>query len=199
MSLAPSKDTTACNLLGPKCAHRLVIVKLLCPKRSAISSSGVPFMQPARKRVSQVVPTKVLDLRRYHFQAVRPSWNTRPVPSPRPWTTLSAVSAASFNGTCMGSSFFVRWIFNILLFQSTISQVRLYWRCKRFFVHPLLASNASLRRRTNWVSLELLFICVTLMCPAVCIHQLGVAHQSSLRSRSTTMSYSNSLFLKGGG
>ncbi|MGA8555549.1 MAG: hypothetical protein WB630_14135, partial [Candidatus Acidiferrales bacterium] len=40
---------------------------------------------------------------------------------------------------------------------------------------------------------ELLFMCVTLSCLAVCIHQLGVAHQSSLRSPSTTMSYSISL------
>jgi hypothetical protein len=27
-----------------------------------------------------------------------------------------------------------------------------------------------------------LFICVTLTCSAVCVHQLGIAHQSSLRS-----------------
>jgi hypothetical protein len=47
--------------------------------------------------------------------------------------------------------------------------------------------------------LELPFICVTLTCPAVFIHQLGVAHQSSLRSPSTTMTCSISPFLQGGG
>jgi hypothetical protein len=38
--------------------------------------------------------------------------------------------------------------------------------------------------------LELLFICVTLSCSALHVHQLGVAHQSSLRSSTTMMSFS---------
>jgi hypothetical protein len=37
--------------------------------------------------------------------------------------------------------------------------------------------------------LELLFICVTLTCSARHIHQFGVAHQSSLRSSTTMMSF----------
>ena len=44
---------------------------------------------------------------------------------------------------------------------------------------------------------SLLSICVTLSCSALCVHQLGVAHQSSLRSAMTTMSFSISL--SGGG
>jgi len=43
--------------------------------------------------------------------------------------------------------------------------------------------------------LKLLFICVTLSRSALCVHQLGVAHQSSLRSPSTTMSFSDLPFL----
>jgi hypothetical protein len=50
-------------------------------------------------------------------------WSTRPLPSPRPCATIRAAIAASFSGTCIGSSFFVRGTFNILPFQSTISQV----------------------------------------------------------------------------
>ena len=38
--------------------------------------------------------------------------------------------------------------------------------------------------------LELLFICVTLSGSALRVHQLGVAHQSSLRSSTTMMSFS---------
>jgi hypothetical protein len=38
--------------------------------------------------------------------------------------------------------------------------------------------------------LELLFICVTLSCSALHVHRLGVAHQSSLRSSPTMMSFS---------
>src|SRR5882724_5292008 len=38
--------------------------------------------------------------------------------------------------------------------------------------------------------LELLFIGVTLSCSALHVHQLGVAHQSSLRSSTTMMSFS---------
>jgi hypothetical protein len=42
VALAPSSDTTACNLFEPRCAYR---------------------SQPARKRMPQVVPTKVFDPR----------------------------------------------------------------------------------------------------------------------------------------
>jgi hypothetical protein len=45
---------------------------------------------------------------------------------------------------------------------------------------------------------ELLFICVTLTCSARCVHQFGVAHQSSLRSSTTTMSFSISPFREAG-
>jgi hypothetical protein len=46
--------------------------------------------------------------------------------------------------------------------------------------------------------LELLFIGFTLTGPAICIHQRGVAHQSSLRSFMTMMSFSISLFREAG-
>jgi len=42
-----------------------------------------------------------------------------------------------------------------------------------------------------------LFICVTLTCSACFASSLGVAHQTSLRSRSTMMRHANSL--SGGG
>jgi hypothetical protein len=93
--------------------------------------------QTARKCMSQVVPAKVLDPRCTHRVvepmppilerlAVFADRNTRPLPSPRSCTTLRAAIAASFNGTCMGSSFFVRGTFNIRPLKSTMSHVRLY-------------------------------------------------------------------------
>jgi hypothetical protein len=48
------------------------------------------------------------------------------LPSPRLCTTLRAATAASFSGTCIGSSFFVRGTFNIRPLKSTMSHVRLY-------------------------------------------------------------------------
>ncbi len=93
--------------------------------------------QTACKCMSQVVPTKVLDLRFGH-RVVEPvphiferppvvaDWNTRPLPSPRLCTTLSAATAASFSGTCIGSSFFVRGTSNIQPLKSTMSHVSLY-------------------------------------------------------------------------
>jgi hypothetical protein len=112
VSLAPSKDTTACNLFGPRCAYRLVIVKLLCPSRSAISSSGAPlirtrlanvcrkscqrkFLMPASVRASsnQCLPFS-------RGAPVLADWNTRPRPSPWSCATLRAATAASFSGMC---------------------------------------------------------------------------------------------------
>jgi len=46
--------------------------------------------------------------------------------------------------------------------------------------------------------LELLLICVTLSRAALVIHRFGVAHQSSLRSSMTTMSFSIPLFREAG-
>jgi hypothetical protein len=57
---------------------------------------------------------------------------------------------------------------------------------------------------TSWLAQEMrlflkcLFICVTLRCSACCVHRFGVAHQSSLRSPTTTMSFSISLFREAG-
>jgi len=45
---------------------------------------------------------------------------------------------------------------------------------------------------------EPVFICFTLSCSALRVHQLGVAHQSSLRSLTTMMSFSISLFREAG-
>src|SRR5712664_3478950 len=51
VAVALSSDTTACSLFGPRCAYRLVFVKLLCPSKSTISSSGAPFI---RRRLANV-------------------------------------------------------------------------------------------------------------------------------------------------
>jgi hypothetical protein len=68
---------------------------------------------------------------------------------------------------------------------------------------PAVASDFSYAHRSNRrispsarelrLFLELLCICVTLACSALHIHQFGVAHQSSLRSSTTMMSFSISL------
>jgi hypothetical protein len=61
------RDTTTYSLFGPRCAYRLVIAKLLCTKGSAIVlERGTLHALPARKRVPQVAPTKVLDPRLKH-------------------------------------------------------------------------------------------------------------------------------------
>jgi len=124
-ALAPSSDTTACSLFGPRCAYRLVIVKLLCPNKSAISSSGAPFIRSrladvCRKSCQRKFLIPALSLRRRtnaaRFKAVRRSWPTGThALSRRPGRAQpsGAATAASFNGTCMGSSFFVRGMFNI--------------------------------------------------------------------------------------
>src|SRR6266513_3477402 len=94
--------------------------------------------QTARKCMSQVVPTKVLYVPFGHriVEPVPPifdwrplvfaDWNTRPLPSPRLCATLKAATAASFSGTFIGSSFFVRGTLNIQLLKSTMSRVGLY-------------------------------------------------------------------------
>jgi hypothetical protein len=58
---------------------------------------------------------------------------------------------------------------------------------------PVLISH--IEHTSSWAQelrlfLELLFICVTLSGSALRVHQLGVAHQSSLRSSTTRMSFS---------
>src|SRR5467141_2705806 len=86
----------ACS--DPECAYRLVIVKLLCPNRSAISSSGAPFI---RKRLASVclkscqrkflicasVTASSNQCRPFSSGSpVFAGWNTRPLTSPRPCT-----------------------------------------------------------------------------------------------------------------
>lgn len=51
----------------------------------------------------------------------------RPFPSPRSTTVFKAATAISFSGECTASPFFVREMLSIRDFQSTMSQVRLYW------------------------------------------------------------------------
>ena len=70
---------------------------------------------------------------------------------------------------------------------------------KTFFLAEVLNSNTPFRRRTNRVSFCRFCSSVSPYVPGPFCHQLGVAHQSSLRSPSTTMSYSISLFFEGGG
>jgi hypothetical protein len=64
-------------------------------------------------------------------------------------------------------------------------------RCKSFF--PVLISRIehtfSLAQELRLFP-ELPFIDVTLRCSALRVHHFGVAHQSSLRSRTTMMSFS---------
>src|ERR1700724_3143533 len=73
-------------------------------------------------------------------------------------------------------------------------------RVKSVFSSFLRNSSTLLLRRTNCVSFGRFCSSVsTLTCPAVYVHQFSVAHQTSLRSPSTMMSYSNSLFFEGGG
>ena len=73
--------------------------------------------QPTRKRVTQVVPVKVSELR---FSIIEPMTDIfkrlarfhrrkdSSITSPISNTVVSALIAASFNGTCNGSSFSVR-------------------------------------------------------------------------------------------
>src|SRR5216684_4550713 len=53
--------------------------------------------------------------------------------------------------------------------------------------------------RTASVAIASVHLCHPNFAQPVYVHQLGVAHQTSLRSPSTTMSYSNSLFSREGG
>ncbi len=71
--------------------------------------------------------------------------------------------------------------------------------CKGFFLRSLLESKTLLRRRTNCVCFwSFRSSPFTLSCSAFCAHRLGVAHQSSLRSPWTTMSFSISPFREAG-
>jgi len=60
LTLAPGSDTTACNLFGPRCAYRVVMVKLL--SHQVCTSLSVAPMPIIRSRVCrsirQVVPAK---------------------------------------------------------------------------------------------------------------------------------------------
>src|ERR1700722_6462206 len=72
-------------------------------------------------------------------------------------------------------------------------------RCKGFFLGFLLESNTLLRRRRDCVCFwSFCSSAFTLKCSAFDAHPRGVAHQSSLRSRSTTMSFSISPFREAG-
>jgi len=63
-------------------------------------------------------------------------------------------------------------------------------RCKGFFLRFLLESNTSLRWRRDCVCFwSFCSSAVALSCSAFDAHRLGVAHQSSLRSPSTMMSF----------
>jgi hypothetical protein len=64
--------------------------------------------------------------------------------------------------------------------------------CKKSF-RTRFEHSSSLAHELRLVS-ELLLICVTLSRSTRCLHRLGVAHQSSLRSPTTTMSFSISHF-----
>ena len=132
-----SSHTTAYSLFGPRCAYRLVIVRLLCPNKSAVSSSGAPFIRSllaeCRKSCHRkfFIPATITassnQCRPFSSGSpVSSDWNTRAFPSPRACTTLKAATAATFKGTCTGSSFFVRGMFNIRPLKSTMSHVRLY-------------------------------------------------------------------------
>ena len=71
--------------------------------------------------------------------------------------------------------------------------------CKSFFLRLFLESNTPFRRRTNCVCFwRYCSSAFTLTCSALCVHQLGVAHQSSLRSPSTMMSFPISPFREAG-
>jgi hypothetical protein len=63
-------------------------------------------------------------------------------------------------------------------------------RCKIFSVLISRIEHTSSSAQELCLFLELLFIGVTLSCSALHVHQLGVAHQSSLRSSKTMMSFS---------
>jgi len=69
-------------------------------------------------------------------------WNTRPLPSPRSCSTLRAATAASFSGTCMGSSFFVRGMFNVLPCQFTMPRASSVLAA---LAQPRIARNVELR------------------------------------------------------
>lgn len=104
-----------------------------------MSSSGAPFHpQPAGKRMPQVMPMKVLEVglsdcvikpmnRIFERFARLARPKTLPRPLPRSKIVFKAASAESFSGTCTASSFFVREMFSIREFQSTMSHVRPYW------------------------------------------------------------------------
>src|SRR5215470_14353899 len=67
-----------------------------------------------------------------------------------------------------------------------------------FFCSPITMEHTSSSAPELRLVLELVFVCVTLPCSALCVHQLGVAHQSSLRSLTTMMSFSISLSREAG-
>src|SRR5262249_57159732 len=72
-------------------------------------------------------------------------------------------------------------------------------RCKSFsYAHQSRFERTSSSAQELRLVLELVFICVTLPCSALCVHQFGVAHQSSLRSSTTMMSFSISPFREAG-
>jgi hypothetical protein len=71
-------------------------------------------------------------------------------------------------------------------------------RCKRFFCTLLLASSTLLHGAGIASVLESLFIWLHPKLLSPCVHQFGVAHQSSLRSRTTMMSFSISPFREAG-